>query len=174
MGHSSSTYRLGRRAALLLIVACLAESAPLAGLGVRPARAGDGGGGEGGGGGGGSDDGGSDDGGGSDNGGSDGGGSDGGGSGGASSSGSGGKSSGGTSSQAHDVDLAKRLKNKVAPVAEVAALASKVKPGEVIDISLFKLRNGYVYRVKVMQRNGSIYDLTFDAVTRRLLSARQR
>lgn len=183
------TYRIRRRGALLLIVAAVSGASPLGGIGVTPARAHDsgGGGGSDGGGsdGGGSDDGGSDDGGsddgGSDGGGSDDGGSDGGSSGGGSGSGSGsgtssggGKASGGQAGQARDGDLAQRLKNKIAPVSEVEALAGKVKPGEIIDIKLYKARDAYVYRVKVMQRSGSIYDLTFDAVSRKLLSTRER
>ena len=167
-------YRIRRRGALLLIVASLAAVSPLAGLGARSAHADDGGdgGGDGGDGGdgGGSDDGGSDDGGSDDGGGSGSSGS----SGGSQSSAGGGQSKGAQGRQSRDGALAKRLKNSIAPIREIEALASKIKPGEIIDVKLYKDRKTYVYRVEVMQPSGSIYDIKIDAVTRKLLSARQR
>ena len=190
---SSTNPRISRRGALLLILASLAAVSPLAGLGVTGAHADDGGGGSGGGSGssggsdgGGSDDGGSDDGGGSEDGGGSGGsGGSGGGSGGSGSGGSG--ASGGTQSssgnsqsggaqggQARDGALAKRLKDSIAPLDEIEAMANQIAPGEIIDVKLYKERRTSVYRLKVMQPTGSIYDIKIDAVTRKLLSARER
>ena len=184
---SSTNPRISRRGALLLILASLAAVSPLAGLGVTGAHADDGGGGSGGGSGssGGSDGGGSDDGGSDDGGGSGGSGGSGGGSGGSGSGGSG--ASGGTQSssgnsqsggaqggQARDGALAKRLKDSIAPLDEIEAMANQIAPGEIIDVKLYKERRTYVYRLKVMQPTGSINDIKIDAVTRKLLSARER
>ena len=176
--------RIRRRGALLLILASLAAASPLAGLEAVRARADDDGGGSGGdgggGGGSGSDDGGSDDGG-NDDGGSD----DGGDRGGSSGSESGGRSGGsqgsksggssqGTSTQQRDGALARRLKGRIAPVREIEAVAGRAVPGEVIDIKLYRNKDTYVYRVKILQTDGSIYDVRIDAVSRNVLSAKER
>ena len=181
---------------MLLIIASIAMAAPITGRHAMEAYASDDdGGGNSGPGGGGSDDGGSDDGGsddggsddgGSDDGGSDDGGSDDGGSddgggsgsgsggkGGSSSSGSSGKSSG-SSSQTKDSALATRLKGRIAPIREIESLAGKAVPGEIIDVKLYRNKDRYIYKVKIIQRNGSIYDVRIDAVSRKLLSARER
>ena len=134
---------------------------------------------------GGGDDGGSDDGGsdgddGGDDGGSDGGdGSSSGGnsSGGRSDSGSQGSKSDGKQGQPgsqRDGALAAQLKGRIAPIGEVESIAGKVIPGEIIDVRLYRKKDLYVYRVKIIQRSGSIYDVRIDAATRKVLSARER
>jgi uncharacterized membrane protein YkoI len=114
--------------------------------------------------------------GGSDDNGSDGGGGSGSsGKGGSSSSGSGGKSSGSKSqSQSRDSALATRLKGRIAPIGEIESLAGRAVPGEIIDIKLYRNKERYIYKVKIIQRSGSIYDVRIDAVSRKLLSARER
>jgi uncharacterized membrane protein YkoI len=204
MTPPTGKFRIRRRGALLLIIASIAMAAPITGRHAMEAYAKDdgsdggsdgGGGGGGGSGGGGSDDGGSDDGGsddgGSDDGGSDDSGSDDGGSddngsddGGGSGSGSSGKSGSGSSgssgksskssSAAKDSALATRLKGRIAPIREIERLAGKVVPGEIIDVKLYRNKDRYIYKVKIIQRNGSIYDVRIDAVSRKLLSARER
>lgn len=185
MPSSALTYRLTRRRALLLMLMALAFPLSMGGLGVQPALAdkgeGDGGGRDGGDDGGGSDDGGDDSG--SDDGGNDDGDSNDGGGGGGSGSGSGRSSQSSASSsrsgaapdsQQRDGALARRLKDRIAPVNEIETLAGKVKPGEVLDIKLYRESSTYVYRVEVIQPDGNIYVVKFDAVTRKLLGARQR
>lgn len=191
MERSLNMYRIRRRGALLLILSSFAMFLPNSGDRPMQALADDDGGsehdGDSGGGGSDSDSGGSDDGGDDgDDGGGDGGddGSDGGGPGNGGNGGNGGGRSassgrdgrGGNSQnwQASDGALAKRLKNRIAPISEIQALASRAKPGEILDIKLYRDRRSFVYRVKILQRNGSIYDVKIDAVTRKLLSARQR
>ena len=194
--------RIRRRGALLLIVASLAAFAPLAGRDAMQARADDGGGGGSGSDGGsgsnsgpgsdggsgsnsgsGSGDGGSsgsDGGSGSDDGGdSHGGQGGGGGSIGGKSGGStqGSKATGqqqGRSAAQRDAALAVRLKGRIAPINEVETIAGNAIPGEIIDVRLFRNNDLYVYNVKIIQHGGSIYDVRIDAVTRKVLSARER
>jgi hypothetical protein len=169
----SSKYRILRRGALLLIIATFALAAPITGRHAMEAFAKDGDGGKSGPGGGDSD---NDNAGGSDDNGSDGGGGSGSsGKGGSSSSGSGGKSSGSKSqSQSRDSALATRLKGRIAPIGEIESLAGRAVPGEIIDIKLYRNKERYIYKVKIIQRSGSIYDVRIDAVSRKLLSARER
>ena len=187
----SGKFRIRRRGALLLIIATIALAAPITGRHAMEAYAkdsGDGGdGGDGGnsgpGGGGGDSDSDSDNDSDNDNGGDDSGSddndSDGGGSsgssgkGGSSSSGSGGKSSG-SRSQSRDSALATRLKGRIAPIGEIETLAGRAVPGEIIDVKLYRNKERYIYKVKIIQRSGSIYDVRIDAVSRKLLSARER
>ena len=186
MTPPSGKFRIRRRGALLLIIATIALAAPITGRHAMEAYAkdsgdgGDGGNSGPGGGGGDSDsdndsdnDNGGDDSGSDDND-SDGGGSSGSsGKGGASSSGSGGKSSG-SRSQSRDSALATRLKGRIAPIGEIEALAGRAVPGEIIDVKLYRNKERYIYKVKIIQRSGSIYDVRIDAVSRKLLSARER
>lgn len=197
MTQLTAKTRIRRRGALLLMLAGLATVAPVTGRHAMEARADDGGSGgsgsnnSGSGDGGGSDDGGNDDGGGDDGGNDDGGSDDHGGSssggngsggnrGGAGGTGSaqGGKAGsstqGGVSGSQRDGALAARLKGRIAPVSEVEAIAGKTVPGEIIDVRLYRNRDLYVYRVKIIQHTGSIYDVRIDAVTRKVLSARER
>ena len=191
MRPPSDKFRIRRRGALLLIIATIALAAPITGRHAMEAYAkdNDGDGGDGGnsgpGGGGDSDsdsdndndndndnDGGDDSG--SDDNDSDGGGGSGSsGKGGSSSSGSGGKSSG-SRSQSRDSALATRLKGRIAPIGEIEALAGRAVPGEIIDVKLYRNKERYIYKVKIIQRSGSIYDVRIDAVSRKLLSARER
>jgi uncharacterized membrane protein YkoI len=193
MTPPSSKYRILRRGALLLIIATFALAAPITGRHAMEAFAKDGDGGKSGPGGGDSDndndndsdndsdndndnDSDNDNAGGSDDNGSDGGGGSGSsGKGGSSSSGSGGKSSGSKSqSQSRDSALATRLKGRIAPIGEIESLAGRAVPGEIIDIKLYRNKERYIYKVKIIQRSGSIYDVRIDAVSRKLLSARER
>ena len=186
MTPPSGKFRIRRRGALLLIIATIALAAPITGRHAMEAHAKDSDGGDGGdggnsgpGGGGGDSDSDNDNGGddsGSDDNDSDGGGSSGSsGKGGASSSGSGGKSSGSKSqSQSRDSALATRLKGRIAPIGEIEALAGRAVPGEIIDVKLYRNKERYIYKVKIIQRSGSIYDVRIDAVSRKLLSARER
>ena len=180
----SGKFRIRRRGALLLIIATIALAAPITGRQAMEAYAKDSDGGDGGnsgpGGGGDSDsDSDSDNDKGGDDSGSDDGDSDGGsgsgssGKGGSSSSGSGGKSSG-SRSQSRDSALATRLKGRIAPIGEIEALAGRAVPGEIIDVKLYRNKERYIYKVKIIQRSGSIYDVRIDAVSRKLLSARER
>jgi hypothetical protein len=189
--HSGKT-RIRRRGALLLILSSLAVALPLTGREAMQAHADDGGdsgsgnGGSGGGSGGsgsggGSDDGGSDDGGddGGDDGDSDNGGSGSGSSGGGrGNGGSQGSKSGnqqqGQSNAKRDGALAAQLKGRIAPIGEVESIAGKTIPGEIIDVRLYRNKDLYVYKVKIIQRSGSIYDVRIDATTRKVLSARER
>lgn len=173
MTPPSSKYRILRRGALLLIIATFALAAPITGRHAMEAFAKDGDGGKSGPGGGDND---NDNAGGSDDNGSDGGGGSGSsGKGGSSSSGSGGKSSGSKSqSQSRDSALATRLKGRIAPIGEIESLAGRAVPGEIIDIKLYRNKERYIYKVKIIQRSGSIYDVRIDAVSRKLLSARER
>jgi uncharacterized membrane protein YkoI len=203
MTHPSGKFRIRRRGALLLIIASVAMAAPITGRHSMEAYASDddGGSNSGSGGGGGRDgrdsdsdrdndrdndndsDGGDDGGddGGGDDGGSDDNDSDGGGGGGSgssgksgsNSSGAGGKSSG-SSSQSKDSALATRLKGRIAPIRDIESLAGKAVPGEIIDVKLYRSKDRYIYKVKIIQRSGSIYDVRIDAVSRKLLSARER
>ena len=197
MTPPSSKYRILRRGALLLIIATFALAAPITGRHAMEAFAKDGDGGKSGPGGGDSDndndndsgndndndndsdsdnDSDNDNAGGSDDNGSDGGGGSGSsGKGGSSSSGSGGKSSGSKSqSQSRDSALATRLKGRIAPIGEIESLAGRAVPGEIIDIKLYRNKERYIYKVKIIQRSGSIYDVRIDAMSRKLLSARER
>lgn len=85
-----------------------------------------------------------------------------------------GQSSGQRSSQSKDGQLAARLKGRIAPIREIEALAIRIVPGEIADVRLFRSKNVYVYKVRIIQRNGSIYDVRIDAVTRKLISKRER
>jgi uncharacterized membrane protein YkoI len=181
----SSKYRILRRGALLLIIATFALAAPITGRHAMEAFAKDGDGGKSGPGGGDSDndsdndndndnDSDNDNDGGSDDNDSDGGGGSGSsGKGGSNSSGSGGKSSG-SKSQSRDSALATRLKGRIAPIGEIESLAGRAVPGEIIDIKLYRNKERYIYKVKIIQRSGSIYDVRIDAMSRKLLSARER
>jgi len=196
MTPPSSKCRIRRRGALLLIISTFALAAPITGRHAMEAFAKDGDGGNNGPGGGGgrgdndndsdNDNDGGDDGG--NDGGGDGGGDDGGsddndsdrggssgssGKGGSSSSGGGGKSSG-SKSQSRDGALATRLKGRIAPIGEIESLAGRAVPGEIIDIKLYRNKERYIYKVKIIQRSGSIYDVRIDAMSRKLLSARER
>jgi uncharacterized membrane protein YkoI len=191
MTPPSSKYRILRRGALLLIIATFALAAPITGRHAMEAFAKDGDGGKSGPGGGDSDsdndndndndndsdndsDSDSDNDGGSDDNDSDGGGGSGSsGKGGSSSSGNGGKSSG-SKSQSRDSALATRLKGRIAPIGEIESLAGRAVPGEIIDIKLYRNKERYIYKVKIIQRSGSIYDVRIDAMSRKLLSARER
>lgn len=84
------------------------------------------------------------------------------------------QSSGQRSSQSKDGQLAARLKGRIAPIREIEALAIRIVPGEIADVRLFRSKNVYVYKVRIIQRNGSIYDVRIDAVTRKLISKRER
>ena len=196
MTTPSGKTRIRRRGALLLILSSLAAALPLTGLEAMQARADDGGGSGGSGGsdgsggsrGTGSDDSGSDDGGGDsgnddggddggDDGDSDGSGSSNSGSGRSGSSSQGSKSDGkqqGQPNSQRDGALAVQLKGRIAPIGEVETIAGKAVPGEIIDVRLYRKKDLYVYRVKIIQRSGSIYDVRIDAVTRKVLSARER
>ena len=178
----SGKFRIRRRGALLLIIATIALAAPITGRQAMEAYAKDSDGGDGGNsgpGGGGDSDSDSDNDKGGDDSGSDDGDSDGGsgsgssGKGGSSSSGSGGKSSG-SRSQSRDSALATRLKGRIAPIGEIETLAGRAVPGEIIDVKLYRNKERYIYKVKIIQRSGSIYDVRIDAVSRKLLSARER
>jgi uncharacterized membrane protein YkoI len=185
MTPPSSKYRILRRGALLLIIATFALAAPITGRHAMEAFAKDGDGGKSGPGGGDSDndsdndndndnDSDNDNDGGSDDNDSDGGGGSGSsGKGGSNSSGSGGKSSG-SKSQSRDSALATRLKGRIAPIGEIESLAGRAVPGEIIDIKLYRNKERYIYKVKIIQRSGSIYDVRIDAMSRKLLSARER
>lgn len=193
MTPPSGKFRIRRRGALLLIIASVAMAAPITGRHSMEAYASDddGGSNSGSGGGGGrdgrdsdsdrdndndsdgGDDGGGDDGGSDDNDSDGGGGSGSSGKSGSSSSGSGGKSSG-SSSQSKDSALATRLKGRIAPIRDIESLAGKAVPGEIIDVKLYRSKDRYIYKVKIIQRSGSIYDVRIDAVSRKLLSARER
>ena len=194
MNRSRRKFLLQLRGALLLSAAALAVGAPLPGGyaafaeddshdGGSSGGSGGSSGGEGGGSGG-------SEGGGSGSGGSEGGGS-GGGEGGGSGSGEGGGNSGsggsgsGTSvspsqedgsaaSQTRDGALATSLKGQIAPIGEIEALTGRTVPGEIIDIKLYQDKAQYVYRVKVMRWDGTIYDVKIDAMNRKLISARPR
>lgn len=177
----SGKFRIRRRGALLLIIATIALAAPITGRQAMEAYAKDSDGGNSGPGGGGDSDSDSDsdndkggDDSGSDDGDSDGGsGSGSSGKGGSSSSGSGGKSSG-SRSQSRDSALATSLKGRIAPIGEIETLAGRAVPGEIIDVKLYRNKERYIYKVKIIQRSGSIYDVRIDAVSRKLLSARER
>ena len=182
MTPPSGKFRIRRRGALLLIIATIALAAPITGRQAMEAYAKDSDGGDGGNsgpGGGGDSDSDSDNDKGGDDSGSDDGDSDGGsgsgssGKGGSSSSGSGGKSSG-SRSQSRDSALATRLKGRIAPIGEIETLAGRAVPGEIIDVKLYRNKERYIYKVKIIQRSGSIYDVRIDAVSRKLLSARER
>ena len=183
--------RIRRRGALLLILASVAAVAPVTGRHGMEALAddgsdsgsnsgSDGGSNSGSGSGGGGDDGddGGDDGddGGDDDGGDDHGGSSGsGGRGGSTQDGKGSSGSQtGASSVQRDGALATRLKGRIAPISEVEAIAGKAVPGEIIDVKLYRKADLYVSRVKIIQQTGSIYDVRIDAVSRKVLSARER
>ncbi|MEI7598864.1 MAG: PepSY domain-containing protein [Aestuariivirga sp.] len=84
-----------------------------------------------------------------------------------------GKQQGQPNSQ-RDGALAVQLKGRIAPIGEVETIAGKAVPGEIIDVRLYRKKDLYVYRVKIIQRSGSIYDVRIDAVTRKVLSARER
>lgn len=200
MTHPSGKFRIRRRGALLLIIASIALAAPITGREGMMAFAKDGGDSDGGdsdggdsdgggnsghGGGDDSDGGGDDSDGGSDDGGDDGGDNgsddDGGGSGGSGSSGKGGSASSGSggrssgrSSQPKDSALATRLKGRIAPIREIETLVGRIVPGEIIDVKLYSSKDRYIYRVKVIQRSGSIYDVRIDATSRKVLSKRER
>lgn len=194
MTGPSDKLRIGRRGALLLILASLTAAAPLSGRTEMQAWADDGGdsggdgggdggdndgGGNGGGGDGGSDGGSDSDGGGSDgdSDGNSGSGNDGSGSGGGNgvgTSGDGGRQSGRQSAQSRDSALATRLKGRIASIRDIESIAARAVPGEIIDVRLYRSRNTYIYRVQVLHRNGSVYDVRINAVNRRLLSARER
>ena len=182
MTPPSGKFRIRRRGALLLIIATIALAAPITGRQAMEAYAKDGDGGDGGNsgpGGGGDSDSDSDNDKGGDDSGSDDGDSDGGsgsgssGKGGSSSSGSGGKSSG-SRSQSRDSALATSLKGRIAPIGEIETLAGRAVPGEIIDVKLYRNKERYIYKVKIIQRSGSIYDVRIDAVSRKLLSSRER
>lgn len=187
MRHPSGKFRIRRRGALLLIIASIALAAPITGHQGMVAHAKDNGkdgGGNSGRGGGDDgddrddgddgDDGGDDDGSDSGDGGS---GSDGkggnSGKGGSASSG-GGSTSPARTSASKDSALATRLKGRIAPIREIEALVGRTVPGEIIDVKLYSSKDRYIYRVKVIQRSGSIYDVRIDAVSRQVLSKRER
>ena len=183
MTPPSSKCRIRRRGALLLIISTFALAAPITGRHAMEAFAKDGDGGNNGPGGGGgrgdsdndsdNDNDGGDDGGSDDNDSDRGGSSGSSGKGGSSSSGGGGKSSG-SKSQSRDGALATRLKGRIAPIGEIESLAGRAVPGEIIDIKLYRNKERYIYKVKIIQRSGSIYDVRIDAMSRKLLSARER
>ena len=81
---------------------------------------------------------------------------------------------GSAASQTRDGALATSLKGQIAPIGEIEALTGRTVPGEIIDIKLYQDKAQYVYRVKVMRWDGTIYDVKIDAMNRKLISARPR
>lgn len=76
--------------------------------------------------------------------------------------------------QTRDQSLASSLKGKIAGVREVQVLAKRAVPGEVINIRLGRQGAGYVYKVRIMRRDGDLFDVMVDATTRDLLGVRRR
>lgn len=72
---------------------------------------------------------------------------------------------------AGDHDDAKRLKEAgdIQPLEQILAKARAVKPGRVIETELERKGKRYVYEIEIVDNNGVVWELKFDAKSGELL-----
>lgn len=51
--------------------------------------------------------------------------------------------------------------------------ARKIKPGRIVDVDLDKNDGRYIYELEVLQSNGKVWEMEFDARTGKLLQLEQ-
>ncbi len=70
-----------------------------------------------------------------------------------------------------DHDLARRLHREGAIVSleAVVAAAQRLRPGDILEVELERKRGRYIYEVEILDREGWVWELRFDAGTGRLL-----
>jgi len=64
-----------------------------------------------------------------------------------------------------DHDEAKKLKDAgtILPLEQVLRQARRDRPGRVVETELEKKRGGYVYEIKIVDEQGVVHELEYDA-----------
>jgi uncharacterized membrane protein YkoI len=72
-----------------------------------------------------------------------------------------------------DVDLARRLREqgRILPLEQLLTRAQALRPGIPVEVELHAEddRNAYVYEIEMLDRNGDVWSITFDAETGELV-----
>lgn len=72
-------------------------------------------------------------------------------------------------------DKAKRLKEagEILPLESVITMATSKKPGRVIEAELKSSRGGYVYEIELVDKDGVVWELKYDAKTGEMISTKE-
>lgn len=66
-----------------------------------------------------------------------------------------------------------REQGRIVPLARILREAARRQPGRVIEVGVDKERQRYIYDVEVLDRNGQVWLLRFDAATGAFLGRRK-
>lgn len=74
-----------------------------------------------------------------------------------------------------DHDEAKKLKDAgtILPLEQVLQQARRDRPGRVVETELEKKRGGYVYEIKIVDEQGVVHELEYDAGSGRQLKEKR-
>lgn len=72
-------------------------------------------------------------------------------------------------------EKAKRLREagEILPLEAVIKTATSKKPGRVIEAELKSSRSGYVYEIELVDKDGVVWELKYDAKTGELISTKE-
>lgn len=72
-------------------------------------------------------------------------------------------------------EKAKQLKDtgEILPLESVIKMATSKKPGRVIEAELKSARGGYVYEIELVDKEGVVWELKYDAKTGALISTKE-
>lgn len=67
---------------------------------------------------------------------------------------------------------AKRLRESgvIRPLEEILQLAKKYHDGRIIEVELEEKHNRYVYEIEIVDKNGRVWEMKFDATNAALIS----
>ncbi|VAX09645.1 hypothetical protein MNBD_GAMMA25-2394 [hydrothermal vent metagenome] len=75
----------------------------------------------------------------------------------------------------NDHDLARELKQAgdILPLEKILKKVEKLHPGHVLEVELEKEDQRYTYEIETVDKNGSVWEMQFDAKTGELLNSKK-
>lgn len=72
-------------------------------------------------------------------------------------------------------EKAKRLREagEILPLERVISMATSKKPGRVIEAELEHSRGGYIYEIELVDKDGVVWELKYDAKTGEMISTKE-
>lgn len=75
--------------------------------------------------------------------------------------------------ESQDRALELRKRGDILPLELLIQKAQKIHPGKILEVELKKKRERYLYELEILDRNGVVWELYFDARTGELLKSKR-
>ena len=74
-----------------------------------------------------------------------------------------------------DQDEAQNLRKQgtILPLDKIIDAAQRLHPGRIAEVELKQKRNRYIYEIEIVDRNGRVWEMKFDASNATLISQEQ-